>query len=144
MLTETKLFLGAGLIAALLENAMTTERMLEKQRRLQVRAHEWDRFGKGNNELYGALDAALVKIWLEHHGPENVDPDGVIRTFITKSLEGVNLSEVWSEQEHCSKCFETYRLENMVTCMFCDRSLCWRCQEGNVDENICICGGEMY
>lgn len=122
---------------------MTTERMQAKLRRLQMRAREWQRLGRGTHDLYGPLDAALVKIWLEHHGPENVDPDGSIQAFIDKSLEGVDLADIWSEKAHCSKCFETYRLENMITCMFCDRSLCWRCEamQGN---NLCSCGGEMY
>lgn len=138
-------------IESLLSNAGDT--MSAFREKLLKKRIDWIMHAQSKDYILPPLDAALANLWLYHHAGERerrksapaiVDPDGTLQAFIDESLSGVDTMDVWSKREHCSGCYETYKLENMVTCTLCHRSICWRCEVGNVGENICSCGGEMY
>lgn len=122
---------------------------------------DWIMHDKSKAYLLPPLDAALANLWLYWHwngekpeitlvpikrkGPSSVvDPDGWLQAFVDQSLEGIDTQEVWAKREICPGCGWRYKLENMVTCVDCHRSLCWRCDAYRGGKGICACGGEMY
>lgn len=126
--------------------------MSKVHERLKAQSQVWENSGRDKDYLLPPLDAALANLWLYHHGggtdrsdnvPSPVDPDGSLQAFVDKSLEGVDVMEIWAEKDVCRSCYETFRLENMYTCTSCDTSYCWRCMSKR-DNNQCGCGGEMY
>lgn len=110
--------------------------------------HDWMQHGKAKDYLLPPLDASLANNWLYHHSgkrdknvPSPVDPDGTLQAFVDKSLESVDIDALLRQRESCFRCGQTNKLENMLTCTLCHRSICWQCETGS---NICRCGGEMF
>lgn len=127
-----------------------------------LRKHaEWSMHDKDKAYALPPLDAALAKLWLYHHWngerhldsllmgvdqsrPSVVDPNGVLQEFVDQSLDGIDTMDVWSKRKTCPGCGESYKMENMVTCVDCHRTICWRCDAYQEAKGTCSCGGEMY
>lgn len=118
---------------------------------IEAEAEVWENGGSRDEDLLGVWDVTVASSWRISRGGGHEGLSQRANAFVQKSFDTLKgwYNGLLSTRDWCSRCGESYRIENLSLCTHCDRLRCYRCQDDLATHDNgnrrCTCqwGGEI-